>query len=205
MVDRSFFHRSGYRPEDWFSRLPTLETKRLILRRVSLKDAQDVFAYSSDPQVAKHVLLTPHRTVQDSRGYLRYLIRQYRDSEPSSYGIVLKETGAVVGTIGYMGYSEENRSAEVGYSLARSCWNQGLMTEALSALLEFSFREMKLHRVWAVHEADNPASGRVMQKCGMRCEGLQKEAVFNKGRFADVVLYAMLSSEWPPAVTDRSL
>lgn len=183
-------------PYEVFARLPVLETPRLLLRPLRMSDAQDVFAYSRDPEVARHVLWEAHRSVADSRAYLRYIQRQYRSGAPSSYGIVHKATGRVVGTIGFMWYSEENRSAEVGYSMARWLWNQGLMTEALRAVLDMGFHTLRLHRIEAQHETSNPASGRVMLKCGMRHEGTLRERVLNKGRFVDVELYAILHNEW---------
>ena len=181
---------------EWFSRLPVLETPRLILRTVAMRDAADIYGYSRDPEVARHVLWDAHRSVADSRAYIRFIQRQYRDGAPSSYAIVLKETERVIGTIGFMAYSEENSTVEVGYSLARAQWNRGLMTEALNALLELSFDRMHLHRVEAQHEVSNPSSGRVMLKCGMRHEGTLRGRIFNKGRFTDVELYAILREDW---------
>ena len=180
---------------DVFSRLPVLETERLLLRPMKMSDAQDIYAYSKDPEVARHVLWDAHRSIADSRFYLRCMKRQYRTGQPSSYGIVLKETGRLVGTIGFMWYHEENRSTEVGYSLARWLWNRGLMTEALQAVITMAFEELHVHRIEAMHDAANPASGRVMEKCGMKKEGLLRHRVFNKGRFVDVELYAILAED----------
>lgn len=181
---------------DIFSRLPVLQTPRLMLRPLKMSDCQDVFAYSRDPEVARHVLWDAHQTIGQTRGYLRYILRQYRNGDPSSYGIVLKESGHVIGTIGFMWLNAENRSAEVGYSLAREYWNHGLMTEALKAVLEMAFDVLKLHRVEAQHETDNPPSGRVMLKAGMRREGTMRGRLFNKGRFVDVDVYAILREDW---------
>lgn len=183
-------------PQDVFSRLPVLDTPRLTLRPVTMRDALDIFAYSRDPEVARYVLWEAHRSISDSKGYIRFLLKQYREGQPSSWGIVLKATGRVVGTIGYMAFSEENSTVEIGYSLARSLWNQGLMTEAVRAVLALSFDTMRIHRVEAQHDAANPASGRVMLKCGMRHEGRLRGRVYNKGRFVDVDLYAMLREDW---------
>ena len=97
-----------------------------------------------------------------------------------------------------MWLNTENRSAEVGYSLAREYWNQGFMTEALRAVLDLAFRKLNLHRVEAQHETDNPASGRVMLKAGMRHEGTMRGRLFNKGRFVDVDVYAILREDWVP-------
>ncbi len=187
-----FPHAASLSPREAFARLPVLHTPRLMLRPMTMKDAADIFAYSRDPEVARHVLWSAHRSPEDSRAYLRYILRQYREAEPSSWGIVLKETGRLVGTIGYMGYSEENSSAEVGYSLARPLWNQGLMTEALQAVIDFSLNRLHIHRIEALHDAANPASGHVMRKCGMAYEGRMRQKIFNKGRYVDVDVYAII-------------
>ena len=183
-------------PQDVFSNLPVINSPRLLLRPMSMRDAADIYAYSRDPEVARHVLWDAHKTLADSKAYLRYIIKQYRDRVPSSYGIVLRETGRLVGTIGFMWYNQDNSSTEVGYSLARELWSKGLMTEALDAVLEMAFRDLGVHRVEAQHETTNPASGRVMQKCGMRHEGRLRGRVFNKGSYVDVELYAILREDW---------
>lgn len=182
--------------QDVFSHLPQLTTPRLLLRPMSMRDAADLYAFSRDPEVARHVLWSAHRSLGESKAYLRHILRQYRDGAPSSYGIVYQETGRLVGTIGFMWYSRENRAAEVGYSLARWLWNKGLMTEALDAVLEMGFTRLDLHRIEAQHEISNPASGRVMQKCGMQYEGRLRGRICNKGRFSDVALYAVLRDDW---------
>lgn len=187
-----------FMPDGLFARLPDIVTPRLLLRRMTMADAQDMYAYSSDPEVARHVLWDTHRSVGESRAYLRYILRQYRLNEPSSWGIELRETGHLIGTIGFMWWNRENRSAEVGYSLARAQWNQGLMSEALREVILFGFEEMQLHRVEAQHETTNPASGRVMQKVGMREEGILRGRLYNKGKFVDVALYAILRGDPRP-------
>ncbi len=181
---------------EYFSSLPQLTTPRLLLRPMAMRDAADMYAYSRDPEVARHVLWDAHMSMADTRGYLRYIIGQYRDGEPSSWGIVLRETNRLVGTIGFMAYNQADSVLELGYSLARSCWNQGLMTEALTAVLNECFTVLRVHRVEAMHETDNPSSGRVMQKCGMTHEGRLRGRVFNKGRYRDVELWSILREDW---------
>ena len=179
-----------------FDDMPRLETPRLILRRLEMRDAPDLFDYSRDPQVAKHVLWDAQTSVSEARAYVRYMLRRYRAGEPASWGIEEKETGRVVGTIGYMWYQRDNNACEVGYSLARSRWNRGYMTEALAEVLRFSFEELGVHRVEAQHEVENAASGAVMRKCGMRKEGTLRGRLYNKGRYVDVDLYAMLREDY---------
>ena len=97
-----------------FGRLPTMLTRRLILRPVRMSDAQDLYEYSRDPEVARHVLWDAHRSIHQTRAYIRYLLRQYRNCAPGTFVIALRETGKVIGTIGFMWVQTENRSAEVG-------------------------------------------------------------------------------------------
>ena len=180
----------------YFSHLPVLETPSLVLRPVRLSDAADIYAYAADPEVARYVLWDAHRSIRDTRSYIRYIRSLYRAGAPSSWAIVLRETGCVIGTIGFMWASSENRSAEVGYSLSRRYWNRGFATEALSAVLSSAFHTLNFHRIEAQHDARNPASGRVMEKCGLRREGLLRSRLRNKGEFIDVVLYAILRRDF---------
>ena len=179
-----------------FSYMPALETPRLRLRKLTMRDAADIYEYSRDAEVARHVLWDAHRSILDSRGYIRYMQRKYRLEEPASWAIVLKATNRVIGTIGFMWIQEENASAEVGYSLSRPHWNRGYMTEALERVLRYGFEKMDMNRIEAQHEVDNPASGAVMRKCGMQKEGTLRQRLINKGRFVDVDLYAILRRDW---------
>lgn len=181
---------------DIFAQLPVLRTPRLTLRAARMTDARDMFEYSRDPLVARHVLWEAHTSIHQTKGYIRYLQRQYRSGAASSFVIEHTLHRKAIGTIGIMWVQPENRSAEIGYSLSRAYWNQGLMTEALEALLHFCFDTMRLNRVEAQFEVDNPASGAVMRHVGMRHEGTLRQRVFNKGRYADVELYAILRADY---------
>ena len=114
-----------------------LHTQRLLIRRLAMRDAADLFDYCRDPEVARHVLWDAHLSISESRAYIRYMLKKYRMGEPSSWGIEHLASGRVIGTIGYMWYQRDNNSAEVGYSLSRKYWNQGLMTEALKAVIDY--------------------------------------------------------------------
>ena len=176
--------------------MPTLETDRLILRRMTMRDASDVFVYSKDEEVARHVLWSAQKNVAEAKDYIRYMLRRYKNDEPSSWGIIEKKTNRLVGTIGYMAFSDENNSVEVGYSLARWLWNGGYMTEALSRVIEHTFEVMDINRIEAQHELENPSSGRVMEKCGMTREGVLRQRLYNKGQYVDVALYAIVQSDY---------
>lgn len=200
MADRRLFRsarriRTDLTAQEVFADLPELNTPRLLLRKMTMRDAADLHEYCRDKQVAEHVLWNAHQSMLDTRGYLRFILHQYRDGVPSSYGMVLKETGKLIGTIGFMGYSPENNSVEVGYSMSRAYWNKGLMTEALRAVIDMAFEALHVNRVEAMHETTNPASGKVMLKCGMRFEGVMRSKIFNKGHYSDVAMYAITQAD----------
>lgn len=174
---------------------PTIETARLRLRRLRMKDDRDLYAWTSDPEVARYVLWDAHRSLADTRTYIRYIRGLYRRGLPGSWGIEQKETGRVIGTIGIMAWSPDNRSIEIGYSLGRAWWGRGYAAEALQSLMDLMFREGKVNRIEAQCDVRNPASARVMEKCGMRREGILRERVFNKGEAVNVVLYAALAED----------
>lgn len=175
--------------------MPVLETERLILRKLELKDSWDIFEYGRDPQVARHVLWDAYTSEYEARRYIRYQQHKYRLREPASWGIVFKETGKVIGTIGYMEYSEQNSTVEVGYSLAKEYWNRGIMTEALRKVIDYTFVELGINRIEAQFETTNPASGKVMAKCFMKYEGTMRQRLFNKGKYVDVSVYAILRKD----------
>ena len=183
-------------PQDFFSRLPVIETERLILRKLTMRDASDMFRYCQNKEVARHVLWEAHTSILETRAYIRYNLYQYRSGEPASWGIVLRETNRVVGTIGYMSYNADNSTVEIGYSLTREQWSKGLMTEALRAVIDETFHTLKVHRIEAMHFTDNPASGRVMAKCGMTHEGHMRERICCKGVFRDVEMWGILRKDW---------
>jgi len=171
-------------------------TPRLVLRPARMRDAQDMYEYSRDPEVALHVLWDAHKSIRETRCVLRRMIRDYRFAPPFTYVIELKDERRVIGTIGLMNFARANRSAEIGYSLNRAYWNRGLMTEALNGMLGYCFGELRLNRVEAQHEAGNPASGAVMRHAGMRYEGTLRKRIYNKGKFHDMELYAILKEEY---------
>lgn len=146
---------------------PDLQTERLLLRRLTREDAADIFAYASDPEVARLTTWEAHRTLDDSLQYLERVRTWYDEGFGGPWGLVLKDTGTLVGTCGLAVVPEHYR-AELGYAIARSCWGQGLMTEAALAAIHFGFVSLGLNRIEARCRLDNIASARVMEKCGMK-------------------------------------
>lgn len=183
-------------PSVFFFRLPDLETEDLILRKPRIRDAKDIYSYASDPEVARYVLWEPHRSVSETASFIRDLRARIRAGCPSSWVVVLRGTGTVIGTVGFVWYSAENNAAELGYSFSREYWNHGYATQALRAVIDAVFSSLPLNRLEAQHDVRNPASGRVMQKCGLTQEGILRGRILNKGEYVDTALYSILRSDW---------
>lgn len=181
---------------DLFKNLPVLETRRLRLRKLSMRDAGDVFEYASVPEVAEHVTWSYHRNVSDTLHYLRFITQQYQDGIPSPWGIIHKELGKLIGTIGYHVWSLANSYGEVGYALSNQFWNKGYTTEAFNEVIRYGFEHMHLERIEATCKPANTASERVMIKCGMNYEGLMRKKLFAKNAFHDLKLYSLLKEDW---------
>ncbi len=173
-----------------------LETTRLVIRRVYMSDAAAMFAYSKDEDVARHVLWHAHQSLRQSKEYIQFLQVKYSKGKAASYGIIDKQSNMLIGTIGFMEIKPDSASADIGYSLHKSYWNKGIMTEALDAMLYYGFMELGLNRIEAVHEVDNPSSGRVLEKVGMQYEGVIRNKFFNKGKFVNVKQYAILFDDF---------
>jgi ribosomal-protein-alanine N-acetyltransferase len=183
------------KPEDLFKNLPILETERLKLRKLNLRDAGDVFEYASVPDVSKYVSWESHRTIADTKSFLKHVLFQYDKGIPASWGIILKENEKLIGTGGFLWWSVDNSKAEIGYVISNRYWNEGYMTEALHRILGFGFDIMQLERIEARCFIENVASERVMQKCGMKLEGVLRSSMYIKGAFRNFKLYSILRNE----------
>lgn len=185
--------------EDVFSDLPDLATPRLLLRKLRFEDAEDVFDYASDPEVAKDVTWFPHKSIEDSRAFINFVMKKYDANQTSEWGVVLKETGKLIGTCGFVWWKPEHARAEIGYAMSRRYWGRGLMTEAAGAVMAFGFEKMKLNRLEARCIDTNLGSEKVMLKNGMKLEGVLREMVYEKGAFRTLKTCSILASEYPAA------
>jgi ribosomal-protein-alanine N-acetyltransferase len=182
--------------EDVFSDLPQLETERLILRKITSHDAQDMFEYASDPEVSKHTTWEAHHTIDTTNKVLQAYIQRYEKHEVCEWGIVYKDNQKFIGTCGYGVWIPPHQRAEIAYGLSRHYWGKGLMTEAIHEVLRFGFATMDLNRVEARCFVENIGSERVMQKVGMNLEGTLRQQMYAKGKYRDLKLYAILREDY---------
>ena len=177
----------------WFP----LETERLRLREFRQADFDDIHAYGGDPRVSRFMDWGPN-TPEISQEFLgRQLASQEAWPRPDvSLAVQLQATDGVVGSIRLWLIDAPNRTAELGYSLSRAVWRQGIATEAARAMLEVGFTTLGLHRIVATCDVRNRGSWGVMRKLGMRREGRLRQDRQVKGAWRDTYLYALLADEY---------
>ena len=146
---------------------PSLETERLILRKFTDDDVEDMFLIYSDEEVNQFLPWFPFQTVQETRDYLyNNIFKEYAKDIAFRYAVVYKPTNQVIGYVSLGGIDEKNASGDLGYGLRKEYWNQGIITEASKAVLE-KLKENGFQFITATHDVNNPKSGEVMQKLGM--------------------------------------
>lgn len=176
-------------------RMPSLETKRLLLRKMKKDDAPDMFAYASDPDVTRYLLWSPHASLAHTKKYLAYLEKQYRAGRFYDWAVVEKSSGRMIGTCGFASVVPEDLRAEIGYVLNPRWWGRGLASEAVLAVMEFGFFELGLHRIEARFMEGNDRSFAVMKRCGMTFEGMLRDLLFVKGEYRTIGVCARINPD----------
>jgi [ribosomal protein S5]-alanine N-acetyltransferase len=175
---------------------PTLRTDRLVLRAFALEDAADVQRLAGEWEVARMMLHVPHPYEDGmAEAWIRTHHPAFEAGERLTFAVVLREEGTLVGSVtAHLNSRDEN--AEVGYWIGKPYWGQGYCTEAARELVRYGFEELGLHRIHSNHFGSNVASGRVMQKVGMTCEGTRREHYKRWGAYEDRVEYGLLARDW---------
>ena len=174
-----------------------IETERLILRPFTMDDAPAMYRnWASDDEVTKHMTWPTHESVEVSRLVLADWTSHYPEHDFYQWAIVLKENGPEpIGSITVVGINKKVNGCTIGYCMSRAHWSKGIMTEALTALIGFLFDQVGFNRIEADHDPNNPASGRVMEKSGMRYEGTMRQAGRSNQGIIDVSRWAILRSD----------
>ncbi|MBL4934142.1 GNAT family N-acetyltransferase [Clostridium sp. YIM B02515] len=171
-----------------------IETKRLILRRFELTDADAMYQnWASDDKVTKFLTWPTHKDIEISRKVIEMWVSDYSEDKNYQWCIELKSIGEAIGSIGVVDYKENIEAVEIGYCIGSKYWGQGITTEALKALIEFFFEEVGVNRIEARHDPANGNSGKVMQKCGLKYEGTRIKADRNNSGICDVAMYGIIN------------
>lgn len=171
---------------------PILETERLILRPLTVADAQEVFEnWTSDPEVARFMRWERHADVSVTRQWLEGEESAVDSDAVYDWGFVLKETGELIGSGGLV-FQKEKRMYELGYNIMKKYWNRGLTTEAATEIVDFAKNVLKCKRLYCGHAKDNPASGRVMVKVGFEYTGDGAYSSFDGKRTFEMSEYLLV-------------
>lgn len=175
-----------------------IETDRLLLRRFTTDDAQDMYQnWASDGEVTKYLTWPAHADVSVTRAVLASWVKEYENDHVYQWAITVKGEGnASIGSIAVVSMEEETGKAQIGYCIGKAWWGRGITAEALSAVIGFLFEQTGANRIEARHDTNNPNSGRVMQKCGMTYEGTLRMSDKNNQGICDTAWYSILKREY---------
>mgnify|MGYP000760443162 CR=1 FL=1 len=172
-----------------------IATERLTLRRFEIEDAENMFYnWANDPEVTKYLTWPAHESVDTTETILKEWISKYDEKDFYQWAIELNDLEQPIGTISAIKTDERVESVEIGYCIGKRFWNNGYMTEALTAIIRFFINEVGAGRIWARHDTENPNSGKVMVAAGMDYEGTLRHAGFNNQGICDEAVYAKVRS-----------
>lgn len=173
------------------------KTESLIIRELKEADIQEVHAYASDPDVTKYVPFGPN-TLKESEEFVRMCIEyQYQEDRVDfELAVIERHDNKLIGACGIHISDKQNREGWIGYVLNKEYWGKGYGTDIAKILLNFGFNQLKLHRIYATCDPENLGSEKIMQKIGMKKEGLMRKNMWTKGSWRDSLLYAILEEEF---------
>lgn len=177
--------------------LPVLRTERLILRAFTPNDVHDVFEYACDEEVALYTTFQAHKSLEDSYFFLFHVaLPSYKQGDIGPYA--LEYQGKVIGAVELRKMSSSMRShvRELGIVLNKKYWRKGFIQEANRAVIHHAFKNPHIYRILATIEVDNKNSIKTVQKLGFVYEGCERHGRALKGRYADLLHYSLLRTEW---------
>ncbi|MEW5868713.1 MAG: GNAT family protein [Chloroflexota bacterium] len=176
-----------------------METNRLLIRGLRMDDADFILKEWGHPIVTHYMRdEEPLKTYQQAEEMLRPLQDPENLHTLRWWGIELKARGVLIGTVGYCAWDQQHHHAEIGYDLWPDYWGQGLMPEALQAVIQHGFEAMHLNRIEATTHTENQRSQRVLEKLGFQREGILREYYCRDGIYNDQVQFSLLRKEWKP-------
>ena len=176
-----------------------LHTPRLLIREFVLDDGADVHAYAGEAETVRYMDWGPN-TLEQTQEFMQRKMASQRMLPRAEYelAVVLKETNRVIGGVGLRVSRPQHFAGDMGYVFNPNHWGHGYCTEAAGALLAFGLGELNLHRIYATCDPENRASARVMEKIGMKYEGLLRDYTWEKGKWRDSLVYARLATDPVP-------
>ena len=177
-----------------------IETERLVLRAFEPSDVEAAYRnWMSDEKVTEFLRWPTHEDISVTESVIKDWIEQSAKPDFYQWAIVLKELGEPIGTISVVEQNEALNSVHIGYCIGSKWWRQGITTEAFAAIISYFFDEVGVNRIESQHDPNNPYSGDVMKKCGLRYEGTLRQADFSNKGIVDACMHSLLKSDWEKA------
>ncbi len=173
----------------------TLMTRRLRIRPLEVADAEALFVLKSDPSVTACYGQDPHPSVERTREWVSRNVEEQQRGEVLHWVLELRDEGEIIGACCLWNFNDSRTCAEIGYELRPEFWRQGLMTEALSAIIDHAFGSLRFHRLEAVPLASNRASIGLLLKLGFRREGVLRQRQLAGGRHVDQWYLGLLEAD----------
>ena len=174
-----------------------LETERLILRRFVREDTRMVFDnWAGDDEVTRYMTWPMRKDIEETEKSVCGWAERYDADNFYHWAITLKEDGNLIGFVSVISCDDTVEKVEMGYCIGKKWWHKGYMTEALSKSVDFLFRKVGVKRIQACHDTNNPNSGRVMAKCGMKYEGTMRRSEKTNNGICDISYYAILAEDY---------
>lgn len=176
-----------------FTPFPTLTTDRLVLRKITLEDAPELFFMRTNDRVMKYIERPRPTDISDTIAFINKITEQEKNNDLITWGITLKNESKLIGTVCYLNIKKENYRSELGYALHPDFHNKGIMNEVLVAVIDYGFNVMKLHSIEANINPANLASQKLLEKHKFVREAYFKENFFWQGKFLDSAIYSLLN------------
>ena len=172
----------------------TIYTERTILRKFTLDDVTSFFNnVGSDPLVSKYVVWNKHENIEVTKKVIKNWIEDYKKNNIYFWAVELRETNEVIGSISCVKVDTKNATCEIGYVYSSKYWNKGYGTEVLRKVIDYLMNVENFHTIYSKHLSLNPASGKVLEKSGMKYEGRLKNRMIDKntGLYDDLLSYSI--------------
>lgn len=176
-----------------FDPFPVLTTERLVLRKLSVADAPEILHQRSDPALIKYLDRAPCASLDEATAFIRMVNDNIDTNTSINWGITLKNEDRIIGTIAVWRIDKAHHRGELGYVLISEHQGKGIMSEAITAVVNYAFSDIKLHSLEANINPENTPSKLLLERHGFIREAYFRENYYNNGHFSDSAIYSLLT------------
>lgn len=175
---------------------PKLETERLVLREITMDDAEAIFSCFSNENVTQYYGQETLKNIKQAEEFVEFFSNSFKEKRGVRWGVERKGTQGLIGTIGFNAWSPKHKRAEIGYEIHPEQWKKGFAYEAIVKVIQYGLDELQLNRIGAVVFLDNEASNKLLTKVGFQKEGILKDYMYQNGEAHNTYIYSILKSSY---------